>query len=161
MIDLSYSEAEAITAGNTLPVPHSGAAQFAVGPARPFRILLVDDEIEIWWNDCLAALIASGYQVDTAEDGSVGWTALGTHDYDLLITDNKMPKLFGVDLILNVRARGRAFPIILASTLSPLIPGGQKKSFADVYFLEKPVSLSELFRTLDRIKLMKRDEYEC
>ena len=58
-------------------------------------ILLVDDEIDLWWDRDLAALAAAGYDVDTAEDGEAGWKALQTNEYDLLITDNKMPELWG------------------------------------------------------------------
>src|SRR5947207_15490682 len=58
---------------------------------RPNRILLVDDDILIR-EPAAKALSSSGYQVDTAEDGACGWEALHAGSYDLLITDNSMPK---------------------------------------------------------------------
>jgi DNA-binding NtrC family response regulator len=103
------------------------------------RILLIDDEIGLWWNRNLAALTAAGYNVDTAEDGEAGWEALQITSYDLLITDNKMPKLWGLELIKRMRDHGMTLPIILASTLAPF-----DFDFNDVHFLEKPVSPSQL-----------------
>jgi len=84
------------------------------------RILVVDDDL------CIRRLIfrsltAQGYEVDTAEDGAQGWDSLTRmgeshpHGYDLLVTDNLMPNLSGVDLIGKVHSAGMNLPIILAS----------------------------------------------
>lgn len=43
-------------------------------------------------------LRTSGYRVDLAEDGPAGWEALRLGGYDLLITDNEMPKRIGLKL---------------------------------------------------------------
>jgi CheY-like chemotaxis protein len=107
------------------------------------RILLVDDEIGLWWDRNLAALSAAGYNVDTAEDGETGWEALQTTSYDLLITDNKMPKLWGLELIERLRDHGMTLPIILASTCLPFA-----SDVNDVHLLEKPVSSSLLLSTV-------------
>jgi DNA-binding response OmpR family regulator len=92
---------------------------------RPQRILVVDDDICIRHLSS-EALIAEGYRVDTAENGEEGWHALlnavksGPESYDLLITDNSMPKLSGVDLIRKVRSASMELPVILASGTVPL-----------------------------------------
>jgi CheY-like chemotaxis protein len=117
------------------------------------RILLVDDEIDFWWDQCLAELLRSGCRVDIAEDGEAGWQAVQIKDYDLLITDNKMPKLWGSDLIVNLRSQGITLPIILASTLLPIISPEQQPYFVNVCFLEKPVTCSQLSKTLHQIAL--------
>ena len=117
------------------------------------RILLVDDEIELWWDQCLAELVRSGCRVDTAEDGEAGWEALQANDYDLLITDNKMPKVSGLELIIHVRDRGITLPIIFASCLLPGITPEQRPYFVNVHLLEKPVTPSQLSKTLHQIPL--------
>jgi len=88
---------------------------------RPQRILVVDDDICIRHLSS-EALIAEGYRVDTAENGEEGWHALksGSESYDLLITDNSMPKLSGVDLIRKMRSASMELPVILASGTVPL-----------------------------------------
>jgi DNA-binding response OmpR family regulator len=116
------------------------------------RILLVDDEIDLWWDRNLTALAAAGYHVDTAEDGEAGWQALQTNDYDLLITDNKMPKLWGLELIKRLREHGISLPIIFASTLLPVIGAEHRSHFLNVRLLEKPVSASQLLAIVEKFR---------
>lgn len=60
------------------------------------RILLVDDDASIRHLNT-KMLIRAGYEVDDAADGEAGWEALQAKRYDLLITDNFMPKVTGID----------------------------------------------------------------
>ncbi len=113
-------------------------------------ILLVDDEIELWWKRDIAALTAAGYDVDTAEDGEAAWNALQTNDYDLLITDNNMPKLWGSDLIERLRNHGMKLPVIFASSLLPVIDPEHRSHFLNVQLLEKPVSASQLLASVEK-----------
>ena len=55
------------------------------------RILVVDDDDAMRQLSAMV-LTASGYQVDTVEDGVAGLEALYRTSYDLLITDNTMPE---------------------------------------------------------------------
>jgi CheY-like chemotaxis protein len=113
----------------------------------------VDDEIDFWWAECLAELVRSGCRVDTAEDGEAGWEALRANGYDLLITDNKMPKVDGLELIIHVRDQGITVPIIFASSLFPGVTAEQRPYFVNVHFLEKPVTPAQLSQTLDHMGL--------
>ena len=96
--------------------PVGARTQSRVAPSS--RILLVDDAIDI---RLLSAdlLFHSGYQVDTAEDGESGWEALQAKNYDLLITDNKMPKVSGLELVKKLRSARMALPVILVSGAMP------------------------------------------
>src|SRR5947209_6247180 len=85
---------------------------------RSNRILLVDDDILIR-EPSAKALAASGYQVDTAEDGACGWKALHARSYDLLITDNSMPKVSGLELVKKLRSAHMTLPVVLASGAIP------------------------------------------
>ena len=73
-------------------------------PARAaHRLLVVDDDISL--RQLSAELLShSGYEVDAAEDGAAAWEALGAESYDLMITDNKMPNLSGVELLKKLYA---------------------------------------------------------
>jgi CheY-like chemotaxis protein len=78
------------------------------------RILLVDDDLaNCRLNSRL--LVRSGYEVDTAQDGQAGWEALHAHCYDLLITDNTMPRLSGLELVKKLRSAQMMLPVVLAS----------------------------------------------
>jgi response regulator RpfG family c-di-GMP phosphodiesterase len=64
---------------------------------RP-RVLVVDDEKFI--REILAEFLGmEGYLVRTAEDGSSALAELGRSHYDLVISDLKMPKMGGMELL--------------------------------------------------------------
>jgi len=107
----------------------------------PQRILLVDDEAVIR-RLCCDALSGSGYHVDTAVDGQAGWRRLEAASYDLLITDNNMPNLSGVELIRKLRATGMPLPVILASGLVP--SGTEDLDLAAI--LQKPFTTDQMVR---------------
>jgi two-component system, cell cycle sensor histidine kinase and response regulator CckA len=76
----------------------------APAPAKPIqRILVVEDDISIR-RLRTEMLIRSGYQVDAAADGAAGWKALQGKSYDLVITDNFMPKVTGVEMVKKLHA---------------------------------------------------------
>ena len=60
-------------------------------------------------------LTRAGYQTDAAEDGEDGWAGLHTHTYDLLITDNHLRRLTGLELVKKLRFARMALPVIIAS----------------------------------------------
>jgi CheY-like chemotaxis protein len=64
---------------------------------RP-RVLIVDDEKFI--RDILADFLGmEGYIVRTAEDGAAALTELNNAHYDLVISDLKMPRMGGIELL--------------------------------------------------------------
>jgi DNA-binding NtrC family response regulator len=67
---------------------------------RP-RVLVVDDEKFI--RDIIADFLGmEGYIVRTAEDGTSAVTELERARYDMVISDLKMPKMGGLDLLKEV-----------------------------------------------------------
>jgi response regulator RpfG family c-di-GMP phosphodiesterase len=73
----------------------------AGNPSEKPRVLVVDDEKFI--RDILADFLSlEGYRVCTAQDGSAAITELQNAPYDLVITDLKMPKLGGLDLLKEI-----------------------------------------------------------
>jgi DNA-binding response OmpR family regulator len=82
------------------------------------RILVVEDDESIRRLNA-EVLIYSGYHVDAAEDGAVAWEALQLNSYDLMVTDNNMPRMTGVDLLKQLHAARMALPIIMATGTLP------------------------------------------
>ena len=81
-------------------------------PAR--RILLIEDD-RAMLHFSSDALRRAGYEVDGVGGGVDAWKAICHHNYDLLVTDNKMPGLTGLDLVRKVRAAQLKLPVIVAS----------------------------------------------
>jgi DNA-binding NtrC family response regulator len=78
------------------------------------RILVAEDAEIIRW--IISNMLAEdGYTVSSAADGEQAWEALRYGSYDLLVTDNEMPRLTGLRLIERIRKAGMSLPIIVAS----------------------------------------------
>ena len=70
--------------------------------------------------------------------------------YDLVITDLSMPHMNGVDLIKRIFKLRPHFPIILCSGFSKII-NKEKADAMGVNYIQKPVVMSELVRTVRKV----------
>jgi two-component system sensor histidine kinase EvgS len=116
-------------------------------PNYPRRILVVDqnDDFRLL---CADALTGPGCRVDVAEDGATAWRALQAHHYSLLITENKLPNLFGDELIRKLRSAHMKVPVvIIAGGLSALEPA-QNSPCHCAATLFKPIALDTLLPKL-------------
>lgn len=116
----------------------------------PHRILVVDDDRDIR-QLCADVLVRSGYLVDTAEDGALGWLALDVNDYNLLITDNNMPKVSGVELVKKLRSARMDLPVVLATSALPTEAIGRDPSLDLAATLLKPFTIFELLDTVEKV----------
>jgi DNA-binding response OmpR family regulator len=116
---------------------------------RP-RILVVDDDYYVRELNA-GVLIRSGYDVDTAVDGEDAWRALHVDHYDLLITDEQMPWVTGLELILKLRAEAMHLPIILASGLPPHEELDRHAGLQIQAVVTKPCHLAELLQTVKSV----------
>jgi len=101
----------------TVPQPEgllSAAAQRNAGIVPAYRILMVEDDVDILRINA-ATLVRDGFQVVTAANGLAGWNTLLADRFDLVITDNNMPELTGLDLVKKIRRAHMTLPVILAS----------------------------------------------
>lgn len=133
-----------------LQTEESTGAQARCQASPSNRILVVDDDRDL---RLLSAdvLVHSGYQVDTAADGADGWEALHTKSYDLLITDNSMPKLSGVELVKKLRSAHMALPVILASGAMPTEELDRHPWLQLAATLVKPFSTGQLLETVNEV----------
>jgi DNA-binding response OmpR family regulator len=128
----------------------SPGAQARVQATRCHRILVVDDDMNL--RQLHASVLAcSGYQVDTAEDGAAAWATLHSNGYDLLITDNNMPKVSGVELVKKVRSARMTLPVILASGALPTEELDRNPWLQPVATLVKPFTGGQLLEAVNQV----------
>jgi len=113
---------------------------------------VVDDEGEIRQLSA-GALVHFGYRVDVAEDGAAAWKALHADSYDLLITDNTMPNMSGVELVKKLRCARMTLPIILASGELPTEELDRNPWLQLAATLLKPFSSVQFFKTVREVLL--------
>ena len=65
------------------------------------RILLVDDEEPVL--DLMIDILSDlGHRIDTASNGEEAWRKVREHDYDVVLTDVRMPQMNGIELYRNL-----------------------------------------------------------
>ncbi len=121
------------------------------GPARPLRrILVVEDDGDIRRLNT-EALTHCGYRVDTAQDGAVAWDTLQLNGYDLMVTDNEMPNVTGIDLLKKLHAAHRAVPVIMATGALPADEFTRHPWLQPAAMLIKPYTIDELVLTVREV----------
>lgn len=116
------------------------------------RLLLVEDDTMIG-QAVLTLLRSDGYVVDWVQDGAQADTALHGHQYDLVLLDLGLPKLDGLQVLRQLRARKDATPVLVATARDAVrdrIAG--LDAGADDYVI-KPYDMDEL---LARIRALTR-----
>jgi CheY-like chemotaxis protein len=86
-------------------------------PKTPLRILLVDDEPAM--REVLAALLRHyDFEVALATDGLDAWEKVRSEgsDFDVVITDNQMPRMDGITLIRSLRTANFGGKILVFSS---------------------------------------------
>jgi CheY-like chemotaxis protein len=116
----------------------------------PQRILVADNDDEIRRLN-VEVLTDSGYDVDAVKDGAAAWDALQLDSYDLLITDNNMPKMSGVELLKNLQAARMTLPIILSCAMKLAEELKQHPWLQINATLHKPYTLAKLLGTVGNV----------
>jgi CheY-like chemotaxis protein len=141
------------------PLPQSISApdrrtEAARGDQR--HILVVEDDPSLL--DIIAMTIErAGFVADKARNGEEAWTAVCNAHYDLVITDNEMPLLTGVKLIMRLRSVAAVPPCLLISgNLTSL--DSMRRNISPGAVLAKPFSSIELLENIYSLLLYGGDE---
>jgi DNA-binding response OmpR family regulator len=116
-----------------------------VTPMSPLRILTVDDEPSIT-QSMRFIFGASRFQVTGTETAADALARIDANPeaYDVIIIDQKMPRLTGVELVHEIRKRPFSGKImILSAHLSPDVRNAYEELDVDV-MIEKPFDINEL-----------------
>jgi CheY-like chemotaxis protein len=116
----------------------------------PHCILVVDDD-DVSRYFSTATLIRSGFEVDVAADGAAGWEVLQAKHYDLLITDNSMPKVTGIEIVEMLHTAQMDVPVILVTGLLPAHEFSRHPWLRTVDMLIKPFTSKDLLATVNKV----------
>jgi two-component system, NtrC family, nitrogen regulation response regulator NtrX len=114
------------------------------------RILVVDDELEI--RGLLKEILADeGYDVDVAADASQARASRAQHDPDLVLLDIWMPDMDGITLLREwSEPPGQSCPVVMMSGHGTVETAVEATRLGAFDFVEKPLSLAKLLRTVER-----------
>jgi len=114
------------------------------------RILVVDDESEI--RGLLKEILADeGYEVDVAADAAEARVRRTQHDPDLVLLDIWMPDTDGITLLREwAQPNGSSCPVVMMSGHGTVETAVEATRLGAFDFVEKPLSLAKLLRTVER-----------
>jgi CheY-like chemotaxis protein len=109
------------------------------------NVLLVDDEPAVLTSIGLM-LETAGYQAQTASSGAEALAALKKTPFDLLIVDNHMPGMSGLELANTAKSHWPTLPILMFTGYPPSEP----VECLDL-ILTKPSGMSRLLATVGQL----------
>ena len=110
-----------------------------------FTILIVDDERNI--RDGLGEAFAmEGYLALKASDGQEAIQILDEQYIDLVITDLKMPKISGMELLQHIKRRWQNIPVIIITAHGDISEAVSAMQFGALEFITKPLDLEHLLK---------------
>ena len=123
--------------------------------ANKYRVLIVDDEESM--RDFLSIMLhREGYQVDTAVDGAQAVMHLRDHSYDLVISDIKMPRMTGLELLTHIKERTPETVVLMVTAFSSTDEAVEAMKQGAYDYITKPFKNEEI-RLIVKNALERRD----
>lgn len=114
------------------------------------KILIVDDEPTI--RETLSVILKEeGYQTDIADNGLTALERAKEQDYDLIITDLKMPHMDGLELLRHVRENFPGTSVILITAYGTMESAIQALRLGAYDFILKPIDFDDVLLRIGRL----------
>jgi CheY-like chemotaxis protein len=143
IVELPIGRPDETAAGGTAP---------AARPVRPGRVLVVDDDAELA-GVLAAALRAEGHTVETAANGAEALAALERGEFDVILSDVRMPKLDGPGLYRELAQRRPELLERLVFVTGDIL-GRETAAFLErtkVAHLTKPFDIKQIRRVVHEV----------
>ena len=107
------------------------------------KLLVVDDEIALC--DLLRHFfIKQGYRVVMATSGAEALALVTKEQPDLMLLDVKMPRMSGIEVLKQLRARGDEVMVIMVSATRDDVTINEAKRLGAIDYVTKPFHLDYL-----------------
>ena len=123
--------------------------------ATPARILLVEDELNMA-RTLAKNLERAGYEVEHAPHGEAALARLGSVNFDVVLTDLKMPVMDGMDLLRAMHERDIAAAAVVLTGYGTIESAVEAMKLGAADYLIKDARPQEILLTLDRVLRVAR-----
>jgi CheY-like chemotaxis protein len=113
-------------------------------------ILLVDDN-KLGLCARKSVLEELGHRIVTASNGVDALEHFSNHTFDLVVTDYKMPRMDGLELIVKLRKIAPELPVILISGFVDALGLSEENTGADVVIQKSANEVSHMVRSVARL----------
>lgn len=135
-----------------------GPTSEGLAPKRTQRILIVDDEEDILSSlKTLFEVSLPNTEIETAPDGPTGLEKLRSAQFDLILTDYKMPGMNGLDFLTKAREVAPDTPAILITAFPDLNIAVKAINEAGIEnFITKPLQPEKVVDTIKEVLRQRR-----
>lgn len=114
------------------------------------KILIAEDDLQMQFA-ITASLQRAGYQVTVTGDGAQCLQKLETENFDLIITDQRMPEMTGLELLAALQKREQTIPAIMITAHGTINQAVEAMQHGAADFITKPFSMEDLLRVVERV----------
>lgn len=119
--------------------------------ARP-RILIADDDPHM--QQAIRACLSRGnYDITIVPQGLAALERLEQDSFDLVITDQQMPQMSGLELMATMQKRSIDVPVIMITAYGTITQAVEAMQVGAADFITKPFSAPDLERVVERVLL--------
>ena len=118
------------------------------------KILLAEDE-KITRKSLTDILIAENYEVSSFGDGDEAFESLKNSEYDVIITDLRLPGMTGIEILRNAKEINPKVIVIIITAYASVETAIEALKFGAYDYLLKPFSPEQLLSTLKHIEQLK------
>ena len=122
----------------------------------PERILVVDDELDMLMLLRMIIEDNTDYEVDTTNNPSEALKMVMENDYDLVISDLKMPGMDGLELFDEVKEMDPDLPLIIITAYGSLETADEAMKMGVADFITKPFRKDSILFTINRVLELAR-----
>src|SRR3954452_9715859 len=113
------------------------------------KILVCDDQ-EMMRESLASTLAREGHEVVAATDGAVALEKITERRFDLLITDLKMPRMTGIELLAEARKLRPELPVIMMTAFATVQTAVEAMKLGAYDYIQKPFDGEEIKLLVDR-----------
>jgi two-component system response regulator HydG len=114
------------------------------------RILVADDQ-EMMRDSLAGTLVREGHDVVAAGDGAAAIARLGEGKrFDLMITDLKMPKVTGIELLAEAKKTRPEMPVVLMTAFATVQTAVEAMKLGAYDYIQKPFDGEEIKMLVER-----------
>ncbi|MCH7921454.1 MAG: sigma-54-dependent Fis family transcriptional regulator [Nitrospinae bacterium] len=125
------------------------------GDGKPPSILVVDDDYQMR-HALSQALTHGGYNVTVARDGADGLAKFDGQEFGIVITDLRMPKVDGMEVLRTVKERSPDTAVVVVTAFGDVEEAVEAMRRGADEFLVKPFPIQKLEEVVKRILWRKR-----
>lgn len=114
------------------------------------KILVAEDDVQMQFA-ITASLQKAGFHVTVTSNGAQCLEKLDQESFDLIITDQRMPELTGLQLLEILKQRDQSPPAIMITAHGTVNQAVEAMQYGATDFITKPFSMEDLIRVVERV----------